>query len=58
MFLKEKFDGNNVFEKLKSRLVADGSTQDRTLYNNLSSPTAKLDSIFIVLEKCARRRMK
>ena len=58
MFLKEKFDGNNVFEKLKSRLVADGSTQDRTLYNNLSSPTAKLDSIFIVLEKCVRRCMK
>ena len=57
MFLKEKYDGNNKFEKLKSRLVGDGSTQDRNLYPNLSSPTAKLDSIFIVLERSVRQKM-
>ena len=26
MFLKEKYDGNNKFEKLKSRLIGEGST--------------------------------
>ena len=58
MFLKEKYDGNNEFEKLKGRLVSDGSTQDKTLYPNLSSPTAKLESIFIVLELATRRKMR
>ena len=58
MFLKEKYDRNNKFEKLKSRLVGDGSTQEKKLYNNLSSPTAKLDSIFISLELAVQRIMK
>ena len=57
MFLKEKVDGNNVFEKLKSRLVADGSQQDKQLYSILHPPNAKIDSIFICLAMAATRRI-
>ena len=57
MFQKEKLDGNNKFEKLKSRLVADGSMQDKTIYIDLKSPTAKLDSIFIVLSSVSTKRV-
>jgi hypothetical protein len=40
MFLMEKYiDG--IFEKLKARMVADGRTQDRSIYSNYSSPTVK-----------------
>ena len=39
MFLKEKFNGDGTFDKLKARLVAGGDGQDRSLYDNLSSPT-------------------
>jgi hypothetical protein len=49
MFLKEKYDGLGRFEKLKGRLVADGRMQDRSLYSDKVSPTAKLESIFIEL---------
>jgi hypothetical protein len=40
MFLKQKFkDGS--FVKLKARLVADGRTQDRSLFSDYSLPTTK-----------------
>ena len=57
MFLKEKVDGNNVFEKLKGRVVADGSMQDKEVYSHLNSPTAKLDSIMICLSMASKKRM-
>ncbi len=41
MFLYEKFiDG--ILEKLKARLVANGSMQDRSIYDNFSLPPAKM----------------
>jgi len=48
MFLREKYDAMGVFEKMKARLVADGSAQDKTEFNDgdISSPTASLESIF------------
>lgn len=49
MFLKEKFDAFGEFEKLKGRLVGDGRMQDRSLYQDLKSPTAKIESIFTCL---------
>lgn len=58
MFIKEKYNSNNNFEKLKGRLVSDGSTQDKALYPDLSSPTARLESIFIALELAMRKRIK
>jgi hypothetical protein len=47
MFLKEKFLANGSFDKLKSRFVAGGDMQDKTLYDDVSSPTASLTSVFI-----------
>lgn len=47
MFLKEKFSADGKFEKLKSRLVANGAEMDRTEFTDLSSPTPALTSIFV-----------
>jgi Reverse transcriptase (RNA-dependent DNA polymerase). len=58
MFLKEKFDGMGKFEKLKGRLVADGRMQDRSLYADKQSPTAKLESIIMELAIAAREGKK
>ena len=48
MFLKEKYTASGNFEKLKSRLVADGSQQDRNVYGDSSSPTASVPALFTV----------
>lgn len=45
MFLKEKHLSNGEFDKLKARIVAGGHMQDRSLYQNNSSPTACTTSI-------------
>ena len=34
-FLKEKYNANGVFEKIKARLVGDGRMQNRMVYINL-----------------------
>lgn len=39
-FIKLKYAPSGDFIKCKGRLVAGGNTQDRTLYTNISSPTA------------------
>jgi hypothetical protein len=44
----EKVDANGNFDKVKARLVAVGSQQDRSLYDDTSSPTASTTSIFVV----------
>ena len=55
MFLREKFNAIGVFEKIKARLVADGSIQDREDFadEDISSPTASLESIFNMLKLVA-----
>jgi len=55
MFLKEKYDAARNFEKIKARLVADGSTQDRNDFKeeDIASPTASLESIFNMLKLVA-----
>ena len=58
MFVKEKRDGNGIFEKLKGRLVADGSQQDRTLYGNFQSQPAYLDAIILELTGAAIKKSK
>jgi len=52
IFLKAKIDANGVFEKIKARLVADGSEQDRSEFDEeeLVSPTASLESIFNMIK--------
>ena len=55
MFLKEKYDAAGNFEKIKARLMADGSTQARSDFDeeDIASPTASLESIFNMLKLVA-----
>jgi hypothetical protein len=53
MFLKEKFMPDGGFLKLKSRLVAGGDMQDRSLYSDVSSPTSSITSVFMALSIAA-----
>jgi len=48
MFLKDKYLASGAFDKFKARLVAGGDQQDKSLYDNLSSPTAATTSVLIV----------
>jgi hypothetical protein len=48
LFVKERLDPDGVFEKLKGRLVAGGHRQDKSLYEDLSSPTAEQASVMTV----------
>ena len=48
LFLKEKYDSTGKFEKVKARLVAGGHMQDRSIYPDLSAPTAAMSSVFAV----------
>lgn len=56
MFLKEKFTSEGIFEKLKARLVARGDMEDRSLYDDPSSPTVNLESVFIIAALAAKER--
>jgi hypothetical protein len=56
MFLKEKFLSNGDFEKLKARLVAGGDQQDKSIYEDISSPTVATQSVFMVSGIAARER--
>jgi hypothetical protein len=47
-FLKEKFDSEGNFIKLKARLVAGGHMQDRSLFDDISSPTVSTSAAFMV----------
>ena len=58
MFLTEKFTAEGEFDKLKARLVAGGDGQDKTLYNNLSSPTVSQETIMMVLAIAAIEKRK
>ena len=49
MFLKEKFNAKGEFVKIKARLVADGSMQDRELYPDNASPTVSMQSLWLML---------
>jgi hypothetical protein len=48
MFMKLKYLASGLFDKLKARLVAGGDQQDKSLYENLSAPTAATSSVFTV----------
>jgi len=49
MFLKAKFKPDGSFDKLKARLVANGSQQDASMFENNSSPTVSITSLFASL---------
>jgi hypothetical protein len=52
MFLREKYE-DGIFVKLKGRIVADGRMQDRSIYTDYSSPTAKTRSVMTLLKLAA-----
>jgi len=50
MFLNPKHDATGTSEKIKARLVGNGSQQDNTLYPDRIFPTTALESIMAVLQ--------
>ena len=58
MFLKDKYTADGEFEKFKARLVAGGDGQDKSLYDNLSAPTAATSSVLIVAGIAAAEHRK
>ena len=48
MFLKEKFNAEGQFEKLKSRLVAGGHRQDKEVFESVSSSTVSTSSVLMI----------
>ena len=58
MFLKEKLDPKGVFVRLKARLVANGAQQDRSTFDDLSSPTVGMPAFFAMLTLAASERRK
>lgn len=56
MFLKEKFHPDGTFDKLKARAVAGGHRQDRSEYEDVSSPTANISSVLLVATIAAIER--
>ena len=55
-FLKEKYLPNGEFDKLRGRLVAGGNMQDKSLYDDISSPTASIPAVFMVAAIAAKER--
>ena len=53
MFLKQKNNPDGSFHKLKARLVAGGDQQDKSLYEDLSSPTVSTSAVFTLLAVAA-----
>ena len=49
LFLKEKLLPDGSFDKLKARLVAGGHRQDTSLYDDVSSPTVNLSTLYTIL---------
>jgi hypothetical protein len=53
-FIKEKFFPDGRFERLKARIVAGGDGQDRSLYDDLYSPTISTEALFILASIAAK----
>ena len=58
MFLKQKNNPNGSFLKLKARLVAGGDQQDKSLYEDLSSPTVSTSAVFTLLAIAAHEERR
>ena len=58
MFLKQKNNPDGSFIKLKARLVAGGDQQDKSLYEDLSSPTVSTSAVFTLLTVAAHEERR
>jgi len=56
MFLKAKFLPDGAFDKLKARLVAGGHMQNRSDYDDVSSPTIATQSAFMLAAIAAKEQ--
>ena len=54
MLLKDKYLASGAFDRFKARLVAGGDMQDKSLYEELSSPTAATSSVLAVAAIAAK----
>ena len=52
----EKLDAEGKLERIKGRYVAGGHRQDRTVYDDVSSPTVSTEAIFVNVALAARER--
>ena len=57
LFLKEKYDAFDIFEKLKARLVACGNFEELLLKFETESPTVSITTVLMLLEIAARKKM-
>ena len=57
MFLKHKYSPEGEFIKCKARLVAGGDLQDKSLYADMSSPTASPQDVLVTGGIAARDNM-
>jgi hypothetical protein len=55
MFMKHKYSPSGDYLKTKARLVAGGDLQDKSLYSNISSPTATPTSVLFVCGDAAAK---
>jgi hypothetical protein len=60
IFFKEKYLSTGQFDKLKTRIVAGGHQQDRTVYNSndISSPTVATECVYMIAGIAAMERRK
>jgi hypothetical protein len=58
IILKEKFNAEGGYEKLKARLVANGAQMDPSTHTDLSSPTVSLTFLLMEVVMAARERRK
>lgn len=58
MFLKQKNIPDGSFIKLKARLVTGGDHQDKSLYEDLSSPTVSTSAVFTLLTVAAHEERR
>ena len=48
VFVKDKVDAEALV-KMKSRLVAGGNGQDKSIYENISSPTVSMEASMCII---------
>ena len=58
VFMKDKYLASGAFDRYKARLVAGGHQQDKSLYDDLSSPTIATSHILTIAALAAKEGRK